>query len=151
MSNEYLFFLFLSNGLTNSEEIRFSRSSSLFCPALDAINCSCRKIITFYSLSWGRQEQFGGRSILWCCRNISTADQLSAGGLALVKSGVKGTEATMQAHRKTPKLCKYFCIHACPVLKLTYRLPDRKWQHTQLHYHNCQTLIFNKITFFFFF
>ena len=69
------FFLF-SNSLTNSEEIRFSRSSSLFCPALDAINFSCRKKLICYSHSWGRHEHFGSRSIVWCSRNISTADQL---------------------------------------------------------------------------
>ena len=68
------------------------------------------------------------------------------GGLALVKSGLKGTKATMQAHRKTPKICKYFCIHACPVLKLTYRDCQTVNGSTQLHYHDCQTLIFNKIT-----
>ena len=64
---------------------------------------------------------------------LISSDQLS---LALVKSGLKGIKATMQA------------LHSCLPCSETHiqRLPDRKRQHPQLNYRDCQTLIFNKIT-----
>ena len=94
---------FLSNGLTNSEEIKFSRSSSLFCPALDAINFSCRKNKNvIHSAKEDKNNLEAGASY-----DAAETSQLLISsvlwGLALVKSGLKGTEATMQAHTVTGK------------------------------------------------